>query len=112
MAQESEGEEAGESRVTLAQDLGKGNLASRQSRVQLQEVRRLPRFYILPLFSVGTSSDITPSHYAGPGQAANRCWCVSAAHKPSGSTCPSMQKYKIQGVDCADVLVLPQIWCA
>lgn len=56
--QESEGEEAGESRVTLAQDLGKGNLASRQSRVQLQEVRRLPR--LLPLFSVGTSSDTTP----------------------------------------------------
>ena len=37
--QESEGEEAGESRVTLAQDLGRGNLAARQSRVQLQEVR-------------------------------------------------------------------------
>ena len=36
--QESEGEEAGESRVTLAQDLGRGNLAARQSRVQLQEV--------------------------------------------------------------------------
>lgn len=39
--QESEGEEAGESRVTLAQDLGRGNLAARQSRVQLQEVRLL-----------------------------------------------------------------------
>ena len=37
-SQESEGEEAGESRVTLAQDLGRGNLAARQSRVQLQEV--------------------------------------------------------------------------
>ena len=36
--QESEGEEAGESRVTLAQDLGRGNLAARQSRVHLQEV--------------------------------------------------------------------------
>jgi len=35
---ESEGEEAGESRVTLAQDLGKGNLASKQSRVKLHEV--------------------------------------------------------------------------
>ena len=39
VSQESEGEEAGESRVTLAQDLGRGNLAARQSRVQLQEVR-------------------------------------------------------------------------
>lgn len=38
LLQESEGEEAGEARVTLAQDLGHGNLASRQSRVQLQEV--------------------------------------------------------------------------
>ena len=36
--QESEGEEAAESRVTLPQDLGHGNLASRQSRVRLHEV--------------------------------------------------------------------------
>lgn len=35
---ESEGEEAAESRVTLAQDVGRGNLASRQSRVKLQEI--------------------------------------------------------------------------
>ena len=37
--QESEGEEAADSRVTLAQDVGRGNMASRQSRVKLQEVR-------------------------------------------------------------------------
>jgi len=35
---ESEGEEAAESRITLAQDMGKGNLASKQSRVKLHEV--------------------------------------------------------------------------
>ncbi|KAK9864546.1 hypothetical protein WJX84_005879 [Apatococcus fuscideae] len=35
---ESEGEEAAESRVTLAQDLGHGNLAARQSRVRLHEI--------------------------------------------------------------------------
>lgn len=35
---ESEGEEANESRVSLPQDLGKGNLAARQSRVHLQEI--------------------------------------------------------------------------
>lgn len=35
--QESEGEEAAEQRVTLAEDLGRGNLAARQSRVRLQE---------------------------------------------------------------------------
>lgn len=35
--QESEGEDAAESRVTLAEDVGRGNLASRQSRVRLQE---------------------------------------------------------------------------
>ena len=39
--QESEGEEAADSRVTLADDLGRGNLASRQSRVKLQEVNSL-----------------------------------------------------------------------
>ena len=37
--QESEGEDAAEGRVTLAQDMGRGNLASRQSRIRLQEVR-------------------------------------------------------------------------
>lgn len=36
--QESEGEEAADSRVTLEDDLGRGNLAARQSRVKLQEV--------------------------------------------------------------------------
>lgn len=36
--QESEGEEAAESRVTLPQDLGHGNLAARQSRIRLHEV--------------------------------------------------------------------------
>lgn len=36
--QESEGEEAAEAKVDLAQDMGRGNLASRQSRVRLQEV--------------------------------------------------------------------------
>lgn len=36
--QESEGEEAAEARVALAQDMGRGNLASRNSRVRLQEV--------------------------------------------------------------------------
>jgi hypothetical protein len=36
--QESEGEEAAEARVALAQDMGRGNLASRHSRVRLQEV--------------------------------------------------------------------------
>ncbi|KAK9835617.1 hypothetical protein WJX74_004263 [Apatococcus lobatus] len=35
---ESEGEEAAESRVTLPQDLGHGNLAARQSRVRLHEI--------------------------------------------------------------------------
>ncbi|KAK9807808.1 hypothetical protein WJX72_010030 [[Myrmecia] bisecta] len=35
---ESEGEEAEASRVTLAHDMGKGNLASRQSRIKLQEI--------------------------------------------------------------------------
>ncbi|KAL3136348.1 hypothetical protein ABBQ38_005610 [Trebouxia sp. C0009 RCD-2024] len=35
---ESEGEDAADSRVTLAEDVGRGNLASRQSRVKLQEV--------------------------------------------------------------------------
>lgn len=44
--QESEGEEAADSRVTLADDLGRGNLASRQSRVKLQEVRLLQQWCI------------------------------------------------------------------
>ncbi|EIE18463.1 Brix-domain-containing protein, partial [Coccomyxa subellipsoidea C-169] len=35
---ESEGEEAAEARVELAQDMGRGNMASRQSRVRLQEI--------------------------------------------------------------------------
>ncbi len=38
LVQNSEGEDAAESRVTLAEDVGGGNLASRQSRVKLQEV--------------------------------------------------------------------------
>ncbi len=38
-SQESEGEDAAETRVTLAEDVGRGNLASRQSRVKLQEVQ-------------------------------------------------------------------------
>ncbi len=38
LVQDSEGEDAAESRVTLAEDVGGGNLASRQSRVKLQEV--------------------------------------------------------------------------
>ena len=37
--QESEGEEAAEARVALPQDMGRGNLAQRNSRVRLQEVR-------------------------------------------------------------------------
>ena len=37
--QESEGEDAAEGRVTLPQDMGRGNLASRQSRIRLQEVQ-------------------------------------------------------------------------
>lgn len=37
--QESEGEEAAEARVTLPQDMGRGNLAARQSRIRLHEVR-------------------------------------------------------------------------
>ena len=37
LVQESEGEDAADSRVTLAEDVGRGNLASRQSRVKLQE---------------------------------------------------------------------------
>lgn len=36
--QESEGEEAAEARVALPQDMGRGNLATRQSRVRLQEI--------------------------------------------------------------------------
>ncbi len=49
ISQESEGEEAAEARVELAQDMGRGNMASRQSRVRLQEVR----LYYLPiLFTV------------------------------------------------------------
>jgi ribosome biogenesis protein SSF1/2 len=35
---DSEGEEAGQAKVTLAQDLGSGNIAARQSRVRLHEV--------------------------------------------------------------------------
>eukprot|EP00891_Asterochloris_glomerata_P008337 jgi/Astpho2/8337/e_gw1.00122.100.1_t len=35
---ESEGEDAGDSRVVLERDMGRGNLAARQSRVKLQEV--------------------------------------------------------------------------
>ncbi|CAK0738206.1 hypothetical protein CVIRNUC_001009 [Coccomyxa viridis] len=35
---ESEGEEAAEARVALPQDMGRGNLAARQSRVRLQEI--------------------------------------------------------------------------
>ena len=37
-AQESEGEDAEAARVTLAQDMGRGNVASRQSRVRLYEL--------------------------------------------------------------------------
>ncbi|PNH02398.1 Peter Pan-like protein, partial [Tetrabaena socialis] len=37
-ASESEGEDAEVSRVTLSQDLGRGNVASRQSRVRLHEM--------------------------------------------------------------------------
>ena len=36
--QESEGEDAETSRVTLSQDMGRGNVASRQSRVRLYEI--------------------------------------------------------------------------
>lgn len=36
---ESEGEDAEASRVTLSQDLGRGNTTGRQSRIRLQEVR-------------------------------------------------------------------------
>ena len=38
LPQESEGEEAAEARVALPQDMGRGNLAARQSRVRLQEI--------------------------------------------------------------------------
>ena len=38
MASESEGEDAAASRVTLAQDLGRTNMAQRKSRVKLHEV--------------------------------------------------------------------------
>lgn len=38
---ESEGEDAGDSRVVLERDMGRGNLAARQSRVKLQEVSAL-----------------------------------------------------------------------
>ena len=38
MLQESEGEEAAEARVALSQNMGRGNLAARQSRVRLQEI--------------------------------------------------------------------------
>jgi len=38
LTQESEGEDAEASRVTLAQDLGHGNTAGRTSRVRLHEV--------------------------------------------------------------------------
>ena len=41
--QESEGEEAAETRVLLPQDLGRGNIANRQSRVRLQEVSQIPK---------------------------------------------------------------------
>lgn len=35
---ESEGEDAEASKVTLGQDMGKGNMASRQSRIRLYEI--------------------------------------------------------------------------
>ncbi len=38
---ESEGEDAEASRVMLAQGLGRGNVAARQSRIRLHEVRTL-----------------------------------------------------------------------
>lgn len=47
--QESEGEDAAESRVTLAEDVGRGNLASRQSRVKLQEASRSSSIYCTTL---------------------------------------------------------------
>ncbi len=52
LLQESEGEEAAEARVALAQDMGRGNLASRQSRVRLQEIG--PRME-LQVVKVGTA---------------------------------------------------------
>ena len=58
LVQESEGEDAAESRVTLAEDVGRGNLASRQSRVKLQEASLrvallLPRPWSQALFFLG-----------------------------------------------------------
>ena len=47
--QESEGEEAAESRVTLGQNLGRGNIAERQSRVKLQEVKHLVHSKCIPV---------------------------------------------------------------
>ena len=49
---ESEGEDAGDSRVMLERDMGRGNLAARQSRVKLQEVSTLGEgtWAYVPLF--------------------------------------------------------------
>ena len=65
--QESEGEEAADSRVTLEDDLGRGNLAARQSRVKLQEVSisSPPR---VPCNSHISLLDCTDEHKCP-------CWC-------------------------------------
>ena len=49
---ESEGEDAADSRVMLERDMGRGNLAARQSRVRLQEVTAMAKgtWTHLPLF--------------------------------------------------------------
>jgi hypothetical protein len=51
--QESEGEDAADGRVTLAQDMGRGNLASRQSRIRLQEVPQIPAQFEIPGLDLG-----------------------------------------------------------
>lgn len=56
--QESEGEDAAETRVTLSEDLGKGNVAARQSRIKLQEVQSPPPYPPPPRSVSSTRNEI------------------------------------------------------
>ncbi len=55
LLQESEGEEAAEARVALAQDMGRGNQASQQSRVRLQEIGPRMELQVIKVRASGIS---------------------------------------------------------
>lgn len=81
--QESEGEDAETSRVTLSQDMGRGNVASRQSRVRLYEIG--PRME-LEVIKVWGSMEKSGEMWRGATLLQGRvaCACLRSGHAWSG----------------------------